>query len=127
MKASSIILACAIVLTIAGAQAQDASSVAADGGFQALVGATIVGRDGEGQPALTYFNENGDVTRVDGDTKAVGAWTLRGEKVCFEFADADDETCYRVGVQGDMATFTAQDGASRAYQVLQGDATGASR
>ena len=124
MKSSAIILSCAVLLNSAGAKAQDAPS-AADAGFKALVGATIVGRDGEGQPALTYFAENGDVKRVDGETAAVGEWTLRGEKVCFEFDDADEETCYRVSVQGDMATFTAQDGAARAYQVLEGDATGA--
>jgi len=46
---------------------------------------------------------------------------LKGQQMCFEFPDDDDETCYKVEVAGDVATFTDTTGTGLRYQVVRGN------
>ena len=62
--------------------------------------------------------------RVDADEPATGKWIARGETVCFIFQNEKnekEETCYKVEIAGDTATFTDSDGDGRRYAILKGN------
>ena len=48
-------------------------------------------------------------------------WAVRGKQVCFEYPDDDDESCYEIVVDGNVATFTDEDGSGRRYEILKGN------
>jgi len=88
--------------------------------WNALVGNSISGKNEDGDPLTEYYMRNGTVKQLADDETATGKWTVRGEKVCFKYPD-EDEDCYRVTVDGDIATFSEDDGSGRRYQILQGN------
>jgi hypothetical protein len=88
--------------------------------WNALVGNSISGKNEDGDPLTEYYMRNGTVKQLADDETATGKWTVRGEKVCFKYPD-EDEDCYRITVDGDIATFTEDDGSGRRYQILQGN------
>jgi hypothetical protein len=90
--------------------------------WSALVGNTIAGRDADGLPLSEYYAPDGGVKRLDADEPAAGKWIARGETVCFIFPNEKDETCYRVEVAGEVATYIDADGEARRYAILKGNA-----
>ena len=88
---------------------------------QALVGNSVVGKDADGEPLVEYYMRNGTVKQLSGDTVNTGKWVLKGQQMCFEFPDDDDETCYKVEVAGDVATFTDDSGSGLRYQLVRGN------
>jgi len=88
---------------------------------QALVGNSVVGKDADGEPLVEFYMRNGTVKQLSGDTVSTGKWVLKGQQMCFEFPDDDDETCYKVEVAGDVATFTDNTGTGLRYQVVRGN------
>jgi hypothetical protein len=101
----------------AAMQTQRLSGLAA---WSALVGNSISGKNSDGDALTEYYLRNGTVKQLADDETATGKWTVRGEKVCFKYPD-EDEDCYRITVDGDIATFTEDDGSGRRYQILQGN------
>lgn len=89
--------------------------------WNALVGNTIAGKNSDGDPLFEFYLKNGTVKQLDDDTTATGKWSVKGGKVCFEFPDDDEETCYSVTVEGNIATFTDDDGSGKRYEILPGN------
>lgn len=90
--------------------------------WNALVGNTIAGKNSDGDPFAEFYLKNGTVKQLDDDETATGKWSLKNGKVCFEFPDDDEETCYHITVEGNIATFTDDDGSGRRYEILAGNA-----
>lgn len=90
--------------------------------WTALVGNTIAGKNNDGDPFFEFYAKNGTVKQLDDDDVATGKWSVKGTQVCFEFPDDDEETCYKVAVDGKYATFTDEDGAGKRYEILAGNA-----
>lgn len=89
--------------------------------WNALVGNTIAGKNSDGDPLFEFYLKNGTVKQLDDDETATGKWSIKGGKVCFEFPDDDEETCYSVTVEGNIATFTDDDGGGKRYEILPGN------
>lgn len=89
--------------------------------WNALVGNTIAGKNSDGDPLFEFYLKNGTVKQLDDDETAIGKWSIKGGKVCFEFPDDDEETCYSVTVEGNIATFTDDDGNGKRYEILAGN------
>lgn len=89
--------------------------------WNALIGNTIIGKNEDGDPLTEYYLANGTVKQLVDDEVASGKWALRGQEICFEFPDGDDETCYKVVVDGNVATFTDADGSGRRYTIEKGN------
>lgn len=86
-----------------------------------LVGNTISGKSADGEQLHEYYDKSGVVKQMLDSEVAEGKWSFKGGKVCFEFPDDDDETCQSVSVDGDIATFTDDDGSGRRYTVHKGN------
>ncbi|MDB5593630.1 MAG: hypothetical protein JWM36_591 [Hyphomicrobiales bacterium] len=89
--------------------------------WAALTGNTIGGKDTDGQPLFEYYTKDGKVMQLDDDETATGTWTIEAGKVCFEFPDDDEATCYGVTVDGNTATFIDDDGKGKRYEILPGN------
>ncbi len=92
--------------------------------WNVLVGNTIVGKDAEGGALTEYYLANGKVKQLSDDEVTTGKWAAKGAKVCFIYSGEDAETCYKVEVFGDVATFTDDDGDGRRYKIVQGNPKG---
>lgn len=86
-----------------------------------LVGNTISGKSADGEQLHEFYDKNGVVKQMLDSEVAEGKWSFKGGKVCFEFPDDDDETCQSVSVDGDIATFTDDDGSGRRYTIHKGN------
>jgi len=104
---------------VAPAPVQKLTGLAA---WSALVGNTITGKDYDGAPLSEYYASNGVVKQLDDDETATGKWIVRGENVCFIFPGEKEESCYKVEVAGDVATFIDEDGDGKRYTILKGNA-----
>jgi hypothetical protein len=114
-------------LTVSAAAAPAATAAAKLSGlaaWNALVGNTITGKSSDGDALTEYYLSNGRVKQLIDDETATGKWALKGNKVCFIYPDDEEESCYKVEVFGDVATFTDDDGDGRRYQILKGNPKG---
>jgi hypothetical protein len=98
-----------------------AEKLAGEKAWRALVGNTVTGRDADGLPLTEYYAPDGGVKRLNADEPTTGKWIARGETVCFIFPNEKEETCYKVEIAGDTATFTDSDGDGRRYAILKGN------
>ena len=89
--------------------------------WNSLIGNSVSGKNSDGEPLVEYYMANGTVKQLDGDDIATGKWALRGSKICFEYPDDEEESCYSIVVEGNIATFTDEDGAGQRYEVLKGN------
>lgn len=89
--------------------------------WNALVGNSIIGKDSEGSALVEYYQKDGTVKQRIDDEIATGTWSFKTGEVCFEFPDDEEETCYKVTLDGSIATFTGDDGVDRRYEVLEGN------
>lgn len=92
MHCRSLLLAAAaltaIVATPVFAQSPAATGLEA---WKAVVGNTIVGKTPTGEASIEYFAPDGVAkNKIDGKP-GEGEWTLRGDKVCTDYADDDDD------------------------------------
>jgi hypothetical protein len=104
------------------APADDAKKLTGLAAWSALVGNTITGKDSDGLPLAEFYGPDGTVKQLDDDETATGKWIARGETVCFKFPGEKDESCYKVEVAGDIATFIDEDGDGKRYTILSGNA-----
>lgn len=92
--------------------------------WSALVGNTVAGKDSDGDELYEFYRPDGTLRQLNDETVTSGKWALKGQKVCIVYSGGDDETCYRVEVFGDAATFTDDDGDGQRYKILKGNAKG---
>lgn len=92
--------------------------------WSALVGNTVAGKDSDGDELYEFYKPDGTLKQLNDETVTSGKWVLRGQKVCIVYSGDDDETCYRVEVFGDAATFTDDDGDGQRYKILKGNPKG---
>ena len=106
--------------------------------WKAVVGNTIVGKTPTGEALVEYFAPDGVVkNRIDGESDE-GEWTLRGDKVCTDYSDDDDDgdedggegedsggdeeaECYALSARGDALTLTDEAGRAREFRILPGN------
>ena len=89
--------------------------------WNSLLGNTISGKDTDGNPLVEYYSDKGTVKQLLDDETSTGKWSFKDNKVCFEFPDDDEESCYGVKVDGSIATFTDSDGKGKRYDILPGN------
>ena len=89
--------------------------------WNSLLGNTISGKDTEGNPLVEFYSDKGTVKQLLDDESSTGKWSFKDNKVCFEFPDDDEESCYGVKVDGSIATFTDSDGKGKRYDILPGN------
>ncbi len=89
--------------------------------WNSLIGNSISGKSEEGDPLTEFYLANGTVKQLIDDEISTGKWALRGQEICFEYPEDDDETCYKLVIDGNVATFTDEDGAGRRYTVEKGN------
>ncbi len=87
--------------------------------WNALLGNTITGKNDDGLLTEHYLPDGSVKSRTD-DERSTGRWTVRGERVCFKFPK-DDEECYRVQVQDNVALFIDSDNKTWRYEILKGN------
>jgi hypothetical protein len=88
--------------------------------WNALVGNTVVGKDSDDNEIFEYYLKNGTVKQLSDDQVSTGKWSFKDEQVCLRYPE-EDEYCYDLTVDGDIATFTDEDGTGTRYTVLKGN------
>lgn len=89
--------------------------------WSALVGNSVTGKSDD-DDLVEFYAKNGTVKQRVGTETNTGKWALKGQKVCFDYGNDEDETCYTVKVQGSKATFADEDGNVSVYTILPGNA-----
>ena len=92
--------------------------------WSAIVGNTVEGKDSDGEELVEFYKPDGTLRQLNDGTVTSGKWALKGQKVCIEYSNGDDETCYQIEVFGDAATFTDDDGDGQRYKILPGNPKG---
>lgn len=105
----------------ATATAEKLSGLAA---WSALIGNSIRGKSSDGDPLVEFYAADGTIKQLLDDELSTGKWIVRGETVCFEFPEDEEESCYRVEVSGPVVTFLEKDGSGRRFELLRGNAKG---
>lgn len=89
--------------------------------WNALVGNTLSGKDSDGDALVLYFLKDGTVKQLAGDETSSGKWVLKGDQVCFTFPDDDEESCYKVVLEGKVATLTDSDDEALTFELQAGN------
>jgi hypothetical protein len=88
--------------------------------WNALVGNTVVGKDADDNELIEYYLKNGTVKQLSDDQVSTGKWSFKDGQVCFRYPE-EDEYCYDLTVDGDIATFSDEDGSGTRYTILKGN------
>ena len=88
--------------------------------WNALVGNTVAGKDSDDNEIFEYYLKNGTVKLLSDDQVSTGKWSFKDEQVCLRYPE-EEEYCYDLTVDGDIATFTDEDGNGTRYTVLKGN------
>ena len=87
--------------------------------MSALTGNTLSGKL-DGSDYVIFFEAAGGLKMQVDSEVSEGKWTLKGEQVCFQFEDEEDE-CYRVEVEGETAFLFDEDGAQFRLKIEKGN------
>ena len=104
-----------------GAAAAGQQKLAGLAAWSALVGNSVAGKSDD-DDLVEYYAKNGTVKQRVGVETNTGKWAVKGQKVCFDYGNDEDEACYTVKVQGSKATFSDEDGNVSVYTILPGNA-----
>ena len=88
--------------------------------WNALIGNTVVGKDSDDNEIFEYYLKNGTVKQLSDDQVSTGKWSFKDEQVCLQYPE-EEEFCYDLTVDGDIATFSDEDGNGTRYTVLKGN------
>ena len=104
-------------------QAAQAGKLTGLQAWNAIVGNSISGKTEDGDPMTEYYLKNGTVKQLVDDDINTGKWSVKGQNVCILYDDDedDDETCYKVELNGDAVTYTDTDGKGKRYTLLKGN------
>jgi hypothetical protein len=111
-----------LVCAITPARADDAQALTGAAAWARVVGNTVTGTTPDG-PYSELFSPDGRLTLVDNDGKAGGRWTLKGDRICTQ-VDDEDEECRALEVQGQGGAFIDEGGARYPFTILPGDPKG---
>lgn len=100
-----------------------AAPVSGAAAWARLVGNTIVGRVA-GDSFAEYFDPGGTVRYVDKDGASAGTWTVKADRVCFEFPEEDERSCDAFEVVGTSGTSTDEDGTAVHFEMQPGNSKG---
>ncbi len=80
----------------------------------------------DGQPAFEYYGRNGTFRGKNGDYRYRGTWAVIGDQLCFTYPDSGstEPTCYSVTKEGDVITWTDNDGNSLEVKSVEGNTEG---
>jgi hypothetical protein len=88
--------------------------------IDALIGNTMTGM-AEGVPYFAYYDKSGEVRMQQGRDVSVGHWSIDGENLCEEYPDDEDETCYKLELDGAKGAMTDEDGTTYAIEIIPGN------
>ena len=112
----------ALAAAFASARADDAPALTGAAAWARVVGNTATGTTPDG-PYSELFAPDGALAIVDGDGKAAGRWALKGDRVCTQ-VDDEDEECRAVEVQGSTGAFVDGRGDRYPFAILPGNPKG---
>lgn len=104
----------------ASAPAAPGKALAGLDAWNALIGNTVVGKDSDDNEIFEYYLKNGTVKQLSDDQVSTGKWSFKDGQVCFRYPE-EEEYCYDLTVDDDIATFTDEDGSGTRYMVLKGN------
>jgi hypothetical protein len=107
-------------MAAAGQQAPSPPSARLSGraAIEALIGNTMTGMAG-GSPYFAFYDKDGTVKMQRGSDISAGKWAIDGDDLCEEFPEDEDETCYRLELDGNRGTMTDGDGATFAIEIVK--------
>lgn len=112
----------AMAAAFAPARADDAPALTGAAAWARVVGNTVTGTTPDG-PYSEFLAPDGALTLVDSDGKAGGRWALKGDRICTQ-VDDEDEECRAVAVQGPTGAFTDEAGTRYPFTILPGNPKG---
>lgn len=104
------------------ARADDAPALTGAAAWASVVGNTVTGTTPDGAYA-ELFSPDGTLTIVDNDGKAGGRWALKGDRICTQVVDEDEE-CRALEVRGPAGAFIDEGGTRYAFTILPGNPKG---
>ena len=88
--------------------------------IDALIGNTMTGT-ADGSPYFAYYDKNGEVRMQQGRDISIGHWSIDHDDLCEEYPEDDDETCYKLGLDGAKGVMTDEDGTAYAIEIIPGN------
>jgi hypothetical protein len=88
--------------------------------IDALIGNTMTGT-AEGAPYFAYYDKNGEVRMQQGRDVSIGHWSIDRDDLCEEYPEDDDETCYKLELDGAEGVMTDEDGTAYAIEIIPGN------
>jgi hypothetical protein len=85
-----------------------------------LIGNTMTGTAG-GVPYFAFYEKGGTLKMQRGGEISTGQWSSDGDYLCEEFPDDEDETCYRVELDGTTGIMTDGDGVAYMIEIVPGN------
>ena len=116
------LVAAALVVSAATGRGQDAPVLTGAAAWARVVGDTVTGTTPDGSYS-EFFTPDGTFTIVDGDGKAHGRWVLKGDRLCTQIDDEDEE-CRAVEIEGAAGAFIDEGGTRYPFTILPGDPKG---
>jgi|GEM_PF-5644740 len=101
-----------------------AGALAGMAATQALMNNTLLGQSDENEQIIALFLPDGQVRQKVGDEDSAGKWVQRGDMLCVEFPDDDEESCYLVQITPDAVIFAQKDGTKQRYTLAAGNPKG---
>jgi len=120
-----LVAICALMLTSGLIFAQHAPSpsqgkLTGHAAIEKLIGNTMTGT-AEGQPYFAFYDKDGTVKMQRGSEISTGKWAIDGDDLCEEYPDDDDETCYKLELDGNVGVMTDEDGISYEIEIIPGN------
>ncbi|SEE15455.1 hypothetical protein SAMN05444161_4991 [Rhizobiales bacterium GAS191] len=88
--------------------------------IEALIGNTMTG-SADGTPYLAFYAKDGTVTMKRGGEVSSGKWSINGDDLCEEYPDDEDESCYKLELDGTAGVMTDEDGTPYKIEILPGN------
>jgi hypothetical protein len=125
MARALVLAICALMLTSALSFGQQPPSppggkVEGRAAIDKLIGNTMTGTI-ESAPYFAFYDPSGTVKMQVGSDVGTGKWTIDGDRLCEEFPEDEDETCYHLELDGNNGTMTDEDGSVYKIEILPGN------
>jgi len=88
--------------------------------IEALIGNTMTG-NADGVPYFAFYVRDGTVTMKRGAEVTSGKWSIAGDDLCEEYPDDEDESCYKLELDGMSGIMTDEDGTPYKVEILPGN------
>ncbi|MFI5012646.1 MAG: hypothetical protein ACHQAY_09880 [Hyphomicrobiales bacterium] len=88
--------------------------------IEALIGNTMTGT-ADGTPYFAFYDKDGTVRMQRGSEVSEGKWSIDGDNLCEEYPEDDDETCYKLELDGASGIMTDEDGTVYKIEIIPGN------